>query len=199
MESGKKIGRFEKVRVTIVGLLLIAISVCVTAMFMRTPRITLVVTTRSLSAGAIIGTSDVQLHSVPWESAPRHSLRGIASAVGHRLSGPIAAGDALSVERVAVLPRMRNVMQMSMDVDSATAAALAPADVVDLWSATAPDDFSGGRAAQLLAHAVRVIGVTRADTGLRDGSVLLDVGVPDIPAVVAAKAAGSALLLTRQP
>jgi Flp pilus assembly protein CpaB len=61
---------------------------------------TVVVTSRALAAGALITTADVTLARWPPGNRPAAAITRTAAAVGHRVAGPVGAGEALVASRL---------------------------------------------------------------------------------------------------
>lgn len=188
-----------RTRVAVVGLLLVIFSAGVGAALARGSHMKVVVVVRDLPADAIVSLNDVALRSLPSRAVPRHSLTRTTTAVGLRLLGPIARGDALSQERFATNRTPSNALHMTITVDAATASTIARGDRVDVWCASPPDGINSQRTVRQTARALRVVSVSSAAGTLDTAAVLVAVPPADVPALIATQAEGAALLITRRP
>jgi len=189
-----------RARAALGGILIIVVTALATAAATHQKKTEVVAAARNLPADHIIRTADITVREVAAADAPRHALTSTAQAVGRRLVGPIAQMDALSRERVAAGPAARaDALDMTLGVDAATARALAPGDSVDVWVVAQPTAEVPGSGARRAAHSVRVVAVYADRESTATESVTLSVPAADVPALVAARAEGAAVLLTRRP
>ena len=188
-----------RTRVAVVGLLLVLCSAGAGAALARESQVKAVVVVRDLPTDAILSHTDIALRSLPSRAVPRHVVTRMSLAVGRRLLGPIARGDALSQERFATSPTPRNALHMTITVDAATASTIARGDRVDVWCAAPPNGINSQREVRQAARALSVLSVSSAAGALDSAAVLVAVPSVDVPALIAAQAEGAALLLTRRP
>jgi Flp pilus assembly protein CpaB len=106
------------------------------------PAVTVLVASRDLAAGHLLGPGDVRVQRRPAGYAPQRPGPGIGEAVGRRLSGPLGTGEAVTSERL-LGPGMlagRPDGEVAVHVvlgDPGALAMLRPGDRVDVLSGTA--------------------------------------------------------------
>ncbi|MBU6213533.1 MAG: flagella basal body P-ring formation protein FlgA [Actinomycetales bacterium] len=189
-----------RARATLGGIALVVLTALATAAVTHVENKAVIVATHDLPAGHIIGAGDITWREVPARAAPRHAMTVAAQAIGRRLVGPIARTDVLSQERVAATPTApSNALRMTLGIDNATARALAAGDTVDVWVVSQAMGGVSETGAQRAAHAVTVVEVSVERESTATASVTLSVPAADVPALVAARAEGAAVMLTRRP
>jgi Flp pilus assembly protein CpaB len=162
----------------------------------------IVVAARDLAAGARLGAGDVRLKPWPNDLRPAGALTRTGDAVGHRVAGPIRAGEALTPARLigAGLTRGLSHDLRAVPVQVNGAGLIQAGDSIDLLVGDPPDATGAGPpAAYVLAEAARVLAVTPGPTTDPDGGPApLDivVAVDRATSLKIAAAAGRALLAT---
>lgn len=152
-----------------------------------------VVTTRDLTGGAVIGADDVRTLHVPPDLVPKGALDAEAAAVGESVAAPMRAGEPLTDRRVlgkallAGYPAGTVVSPVSID-DADVVALLRPGDRIDLYAATGDQ----GAAKRVVTNAVVVMLPERgADTG---SGALVVVAVTEAEAAQIAQASAASML-----
>ncbi|MFZ2526610.1 MAG: SAF domain-containing protein, partial [Rhodococcus sp. (in: high G+C Gram-positive bacteria)] len=162
-----------------------------------------VVAVRDLSPGHTLTLDDVELVDRDSSSVPSGALTTAADAVGHTLSGPVPAGEALVSVRM-LGPRLAGAATGNPDArvvpirlaDAGVGDLLREGDLVDVLTvAPSPDDRSPN--AQVLATGATVVLAHTAD-GARDQRerVVLLALAPEQAVAVAAASLVSALTVT---
>jgi len=158
-----------------------------------------VVAARDLPAGATLAGGDLTLAS--WASAlrPANALTSTAAAIGHRLSGPLLAREAVTSTRLIGasltdgLPAGLSATTVALP-DPATAGLIHAGDAIDLFVGGASVGGADTSAARLLAENVRVLAVLPAAEGGTGVPVII--AIDRSTAMSIASASGSALLAT---
>ena len=168
-----------------------------------------VVAARDLPAGATLAGGDLTLAS--WASAlrPANALTSTAAAIGHRLSGPLLAREAVTSTRLIGasltdgLPAGLSATTVALP-DPATTGLIHAGDAIDLFvggGSVGGGSVGGGSvggadtsAARLLAENVRVLAVLPAPEGGTGVPVII--AIDRSTAMSIASASGSALLAT---
>jgi pilus assembly protein CpaB len=161
-----------------------------------------VVAARDLAAGARLSAGDVRLKPWPVDLRPAGALTRIDEAVGHRVTGPVRAGEALTTTRLVgagltlgLPPGLRAV-----PVQVSGAGLVQAGDSIDLLVADPPDASGAGPpVAHVLAEAARVLAVTSAPTTDPSGgpaSLGIVVAVDRAIALKIAAAAGRTVVAT---
>jgi len=158
-----------------------------------------VVAARDLPAGATLAGGDLTLAS--WASAlrPANALTSTAAAIGHRLSGPLLAREAVTSTRLIGasltdgLPAGLSATTVALP-DPATASLIHAGDAIDLFVGGGTVGGADTSAARLLAENVRVLAVLPAGEGGTGVPVII--AIDRSTAMSIASASGSALLAT---
>lgn len=158
-----------------------------------------VVAARDLPAGATLAGGDLTLAS--WASAlrPANALTSTAAAIGHRLSGPLLAREAVTSTRLIGasltdgLPAGLSATTVALP-DPATAGLIHAGDAIDLFVGGGSVGGADTSAARLLAENVRVLAVLPAAEGGTGVPVII--AIDRSTAMSIASASGSALLAT---
>ncbi len=131
-----------------------------------------VVAARDLVPGVPLGSGDLRTVELPLGAVPSGALDDPAAAAGRLVPGPVRAGEPLTDVRLlgpALLGDGPEVATPVRVAERATAALVAPGDVVDVLSA-APE---GGVAASTVVTSVRVLAVPLADDDPGEGALLV--------------------------
>ncbi len=153
------------------GLLAGATAVGLQALEPPPPRSVRVVTAaRDIESGSRLVPADLAVTRLLPSSVPDGAITSTAAAVSRTLVSAARRGEPLTDVRLAGAgpPTTSDGNTVSVPVriaDAEAVALLRPGDVVDVLGAAPSVDGSGGTSARLLASAVRVLTVPRADSG----------------------------------
>lgn len=156
------------------------------------PRLDVVVTTRELAGGTVLGATDVEVRAVLADDAPVGALVTTADVLDRAVSAPVAEGQVLTA--LALVPPRASVgsgrvvapVRLS---DAGLATLLQPGDIVDLVGS---DEQGGG--AEVVARGVRVVTVPvlaeEVSAGSSGGLVLVEVSAKTATELARAAVAG---------
>jgi len=134
------------------------------------PSVRVVTAARDIESGSRLGPADLAVTRLSPSSVPDGAITSTAAAVSRTLVSAARRGEPLTDVRLAGAgpPTTSDGNTVSVPVriaDAEAVALLRPGDVVDVLGAAPSVDGSGGTSARLLASAVRVLTVPRADSG----------------------------------
>jgi len=154
------------------GLAAAAVASGLTALAPTPPATTSVLTAaRDLAAGAVLTADDLVAAPVPTALVPSGALVDVAAVTGRLVAGPVRRGEALTDVRLlgaGLLPPGDEVAAPVRLAEPATGALVVAGDRVDVLSA-APE---GGRAAEVVATALRVLAVPAVE-GSGEGALVV--------------------------
>lgn len=126
------------------------------------PTARVLVASRDLVPGEILGPDDVAVLQRPAYAVPRDALDGGTLVVGRTIAFPVASGEAVAARHVvsSALLEMLGADVVATPVrlaDSSLAALVSAGDVVDVIAASASGDGSGAAVASVVAARVHVL------------------------------------------
>lgn len=124
------------------------------------PGIDIVIAAHDLPAGAQLTADDLDRASLPLDYAPPGALSDPSLAVGRTIAADMLAGEVVTATRLVTAegtPQGMSVVPVRL-ADAEAADLLAPGSVVDLVA------IEGAEAGRIIAEAVRVVTVPRAET-----------------------------------
>lgn len=162
-------------RLIAAGLAAAATVVAVNVLAPQTPATSpVVVVSRDLGAGAVLGASDVRLVSTVLEEPVDHSYTSLAAVIGETLAAPVRAGEPLTDQRLVGTALLQgyppDLVATPVRVhDADVLSLLHVGDRLDVYAA----DGDATTTAALVASDVQVVTLpTPSDEG-RDGGLLV--------------------------
>lgn len=143
----------------------------------REPTVPVVLASRDLPAGALLGAADLRSARWPRSAAPSRVLGSSDAASGRLLAGPVRSGEVLTDVRLVgagLLAGLRSDGLVGTPVrlaDPQVATFLRPGDVVDVLEAATGPGAAGP--AQVAAAGVRVLAVPALADDNGEGALVL--------------------------
>lgn len=161
-------------------------------------RIPVVVAAHDLDSGSLLDSSDVTVVGLPPGAAPHGSARSTSAVIGHRLAGPVRAGEPLTDWRLigATLLAGYPAGQVAAPVR------IADADAVGLLRVGQRIDVYAARrdapAADLVVGGAVVVALPTTSDEQRGGLVVLAVSAADAARLAQAEAVASLSVALRR-